>query len=744
MARENNLLLGNGEKLTRQVTVPSGGGDKTAPYSFARARRRAQSALTTVVADIATLPPAACPDDQAVARMTMHPRYLSKTDFPETLLAAVGLRAIGSRPRSVTPQRWGVKKHPDSAISEEMFVAGSRENFSNWKDQLPLWTERTRGAQELPHVEEVAPFRAVDKLRSVPSAPATVAFEIVLHNGGISHMADAFEAYARSLGADVLMNLRRTVGGLTFLPIRTAPAVIEDIAKFSFVRIARAMPSLRPIAPRITRGTSGRAVSLPPGPVLDNTLRAVVFDGGLPDDSLSAYATAIDADGVGAAVPDLQVHGLGVTSALLFGPIDPAKALQTPLCHVDHVRVLDTATTTTTDVQYYDVLVRILKYLDANPGRYAFGSLSIGPNLAVDDTDVSVWTAELDPRLAPARMLVTSAVGNDGELDAAAGLNRVQPPSDSVNMLSVGSANSQGTTWSRAPYSCVGRGRSPGLVKPDGVTFGGSDGELFMMLVPGSTPRVSGDQGTSYAGPYGLRQGIAIRAQIGPDANALITRALMIHRADPSTNSQVDVGWGRFESDPLRLITCDDEEAIVLFKGELPIGQHLRAPIPLPDSGLVGPITITATLVISPQVEPQFPGMYTQSGLEVAFRPHAERYRVTNGKRSKHPITRPFFSPKNLYGSSEYILRDDGHKWEPCRRGSLTYKRPSALLRPVFDIYHHTRENGGRSSQPRPIPYALVVGVRAPQVPDLYNKVVRSYQNVLVQLRPRVQIPVTT
>ena len=104
-------------------------------------------------------------------------------------------------------------------------------------------------------------------------------------------------------------------------------------------------------------------------------------------------------------------------------------------------------------------------------------------------------------------------------------------------------------------------------------------------------------------------------------------------------------------------------------------------------------------------------------------------------------ITRPFFSPKNLYGAAEYILREGGHKWEPCRRGSLTY-RAASLHRPCFDIYHHTRENGGRSAQPMPIPYALVVSVRAPKVPDLYNKVVRAYANLLVLLRPRIRIPI--
>lgn len=43
-----------------------------------------------------------------------------------------------------------------------------------------------------------------------------------------------------------------------------------------------------------------------------------------------------------------------------------------------------------------------------------------------------------------------------------------------------------------------------------------------------------------------------------------------------------------------------------------------------------------------------------------------------------------------------------------------------------------------------PIPYALVVSVKAPKVPDFYSRVVRAYANVLVQLRPQVRIPVVT
>jgi len=36
-----------------------------------------------------------------------------------------------------------------------------------------------------------------------------------------------------------------------------------------------------------------------------------------------------------------------------------------------------------------------------------------------------------------------------------------------------------------------------------------------------------------------------------------------------------------------------------------------------------------------------------------------------------------------------------------------------------------------------------VVSVKAPKVADLYNQVVRAYANILVPMRPRVQIPLS-
>ena len=60
-----------------------------------------------------------------------------------------------------------------------------------------------------------------------------------------------------------------------------------------------------------------------------------------------------------------------------FGDADPTKPLETPLCSVDHVRVLDAATGGNGDVMCLEVLDRILNHLDANP-NYEFINISLG------------------------------------------------------------------------------------------------------------------------------------------------------------------------------------------------------------------------------------------------------------------------------------------------------------------------------------------------------------------------------
>lgn len=111
------------------------------------------------------------------------------------------------------------------------------------------------------------------------------------------------------------------------------------------------------------------------------------------------------------------------------------------------------------------------------------------------------WTSAIDDLLSSGETLAWVAVGNGGERDARLRFNRVPVPADSVNALSIGAVDSLGAAWSRAPYRSIGPCRSPGLVKPDLVGFGGSPAEPFWVIDPDNTNRTTSAAGTSVSSP---------------------------------------------------------------------------------------------------------------------------------------------------------------------------------------------------------------------------------------------------
>lgn len=744
MPRERNFLLGNGRSLTGSIEVKKGGGDKNPPYSFSLAQKRVKTRARTIAEQVTDLPLAACPGNEVVLTVTMHPRYISKSDFPTHLLTTLGLRPIGSRSRRLKPEKWGIKKHPTDATTEEIFVAAQKTQVLNLERLVGAMTDESVGADELSHVEDISYPTGRDKLKSLGERPSTDQrlLEVVLHNQGRVNVLTSFMEYARSLGVRVDAVRSRTVGELTFVPVTSDANAAARLTDFQFLRVARSMPTLRPMSPSVIRANT--AVVIPAVDPFTQKCRALIFDGGIPAgvrDTLKPWVTLIEPSTVGPSVPAFEEHGLGVTSAFLFGPILNPRNLARPICAVDHVRVLDATMLSANDPYYFDVLDNMLKYFDAEGGDYDLVNISVGPRLPAEDEEVTLWTSSWDERLSSGDWIVTVAAGNDGDADPASGNNRIQPPSDGVNVLTVGACDSSNGTWARASYSCIGPGRRPGYRKPDGLAFGGSKKEKFPVLFTSST--IQDTEGTSFAAPYALRLAAAVKAQLGNTLDSLAIRALMIHQASNLHDLPTsEAGWGRFETDPERLITCEDHEAIVIYQGELKPKEYLRAKIPIPVNSTKGNVDIEATLVISTEVDAARASAYTRRGVDVFFRPHVEIFGPPyKGKRPQHPKTAPFLAAANLYGASESSLREEGFKWEPCRRNKVT-KQSSSLKSPCLDIYNHHRANGVASETVSKTRYALVVTVRAKRVKDFYNQVVRAYSNILIPLQPQVRIKI--
>src|SRR5438876_1012596 len=117
---KRNFLLGKGERLVEKVVGARGSGPKSHPYTLIEAQERLAPMLTKVVRGIDHLPPEACPSDRAVATLTLNPEYIAKSYFPDHLLKSLGLEAVGSRPRRVTPDKRSRGREPEETLTTEL------------------------------------------------------------------------------------------------------------------------------------------------------------------------------------------------------------------------------------------------------------------------------------------------------------------------------------------------------------------------------------------------------------------------------------------------------------------------------------------------------------------------------------------------------------------------------------------------------------------------------------------------
>lgn len=736
---KRNFLLGKGERLAEDITVRGGGGPKEAPYTFFQARQRLTPMLQRASSQIDALPDAACPNEQAVVGLTLNPEYLSKSAYPLELLRAAGVTPVGSRPRRIKPERRSRNRAPSETLTTELFVMAPRATFRNWGALLPSLAENAPGAKDLASLEEIEAPGPEDKIKGkLPDAQEAV-FEVVLHADsliGDRFVLPYFQQYLTHLGVEADFGRRFYAGGLCFLEIEAPVDLADEIATFTVVRAMREMPRLRMLRPTIRAATlPGQALILPTAPAVDPSIRVAVFDGGVPAaHPLTQWVTPLEAHGIGPAHNEFLKHGVAVSSALLFGHLDPKVPPAIPYANIDHYRVLDTDPGQNPH-ELYDVLDRIDRVLADQP--YEFVNLSLGPQLPIEDDDVHAWTAVLDDRLARTDTLAAIAVGNDGEGDALLGLNRIQVPADCVNALAVGACDTPDADWQRAAYSSVGPGRSPGLMKPDLVDFGGSLGRPFLVVGESLKPEFDATGGTSFAAPSVLRLGTGIKAHFGSGLNLLAIRTLLIHSTECADHSRQEVGWGRVPRDLATIVLCDDDTIRIVYQGTISPARYIRIPVPVPSGELTGNVSIKATLCYKTPTDPHHPGNYTRAGLELTFRPHDQKF---SRDTQLHPDSKSFFGT-TVSGMTEDELRKDAWKWENCLHATKSL-RGSSLRNPTFDLHYNARLEGRDFRPDEPLSYAMIITVKARNTLDLYDQVVRKYATQLEPIRPVVDIPI--
>ena len=556
-----NMLLGYGETLTSPVRLNQGGGPKNKPYTYEENKPVIVAQLNKVISEINSTLPLAMPEGKAVVKFVLHPAFLAKSYFPVKLLNKFSLQSIGSKAVSIKPRKNIKKKgRREEYTTACIYVSGKKENFQDFLNTLNEDKLNQSLKDDFITLENISTLTTSDKIKSFNN-DEIVAVEIALHTPNTpSGIVDAFEIFAKQNGVFVDKERSISVKGLTFIPAKASKNMALKLAEFSFLRTLRELPQLRCNDPIMLRSpTNSSPLSLPPEGAINPDLKVAVFDGGLGINNFAPWVKEYTF-GNGSTCAQLLSHGQDVTSTVLFGVMNNTKKLSVPYCNIDHYRVLD-SDINNTDIDLFDVLIRIKTVLEQT--KYDYINLSLGPRLPIDDDDVHAWTSTLEEILAKSGALCTVAVGNDGHLPES--LHRIQPPSDLVNGLSVGAATSLSDDWERCLYSCIGPGRSPGYIKPDGVAFGGHAGEPFQIYSPMSNGIVN-NAGTSFAAPLVLRQAIALSTFLQYNITPLTAKALLVHHAEPKDFSRHEIGWGRFPNDINDIIYCSDDEVKVIYQ----------------------------------------------------------------------------------------------------------------------------------------------------------------------------------
>nr|MDT0251368.1 S8 family peptidase [Endozoicomonas sp.] len=732
MARKVNYLIGKAEMLTELTAPPKMKPPGGPLYTLDESVQRLQSQLFQVISEQAELPDSVCPRDFSVCILNLHPSYIAKGHFPRTLLREMGVRSIGSKATDILPDRWTRKGPPKSCPSTSLYIAGKRKQLVDFGSKLDQMDQDTPGASELLRIwsfETVAPDSKIKSGKDVIEGYFEAGLQLI--PGSTSEfIKHSFIDYANSLGFKVNSDLAIDVSNLWFIPMEGDSESISKLALHSFVRVIRPLPLLRSFRPIVRSLPVNTEVRLPTSQPYASDVRAAILDGGLPSDhALSQWVNNYTlSDPSANDCKDGPAHGLGVTSAFLFGSLMPGEEPQRPFSYIDHHRVLDSRTNEEDPLELYRTLTHIEDILMSR--QYEFINLSLGPDLPVDDDEIHPWTALIDTYLAEGDTFLAIAAGNNGERDKEEGLCRVQVPSDCVNAVAVGAANATGSDWGRASYSATGPGRAPGRVKPDLLAFGGAPNQYFHVISDDPVARLVPTCGTSFSSPYLLRKAVGIRAILGHTISPLAIKALLVHSAERSAHDFHDVGWGKVPESINRVIESPDGVARILYQGELLPGKYLRVPLPIPSDGVKGTVKIKATCCFSTPVDPQDTSMYTKAGVEITWRP-----------KPKPAKSESFFKQTKV--ATEAELRLDAGKWESVLHAEKS-KRGSSLVEPAFEIHYMARDGGDSISGTKAptIKYAFVVSLEAPKHSDIFNDILKAYSSVLTEIQPRISTPI--
>lgn len=754
-------LLLNGEAMRVEVEpAPTGGGPKYNPFTSEEAREWLLPQIRAARVGLQELPDELRAVDRIYVEAKLLPNYLAPTYYPGALLGYIGAVPVGSR-ADAGILRTAARSRPSGTRRLILAVDDAAlERLEALVEAPGPGRSAQQAFEQIRRLEEVAAPAVSSVLRvdagKNSAGEASSLFEAVLHpravrSGGPVAIDDAtlgrWVSLVESYGGTVHDDFLRTVGGLTFVPVRVAAREAAELARFNPLRALRPMPAIRP-RPRFGLRSATRI--LPPAvadPVSDVTTVAV-FDGGVRDpDQLGLFPIpVIDLTSEPIEADDVD-HGTGVTGAVLYGLLCSGDQATQPPLPVESFRVMPPPYDPG-DLDGYWILDQIKDILAQ--GRHKLVNLSLGPTLAVeDDSEPNRWTAELDQLAWERDVVFVVAAGNDGNEDRDTGLHRVQVPADMANAISVGSCDvpAPSRPWVRAPYSSMGPGRPGNRTQPLGVQFGGVDGRMFDVLRADGTFLEA--TGTSFSAPV-VTHALADLTTRLPRVNSSVLRAFAVHFAERHRAfkaRQDEFGFGRLPLSFADAIECTPDQVHVLFVDEITRGDIAGYQLPLPRY-FTGPAKMSVTLAYASPVEPTQPTEYTSASLEVTLRPHRNMFRFSppagsddqardvdltsaeardllmgGWKSGQEPVTKTLTNTTSL---NEADLRDSG-KWETLRHYRVSFTA-GEIDNARLEVRYIARRAGALDGSPTEVPFAMLVSVSDPSASGtLYDDIAAQF-----------------
>lgn len=743
-------LIAHGELYIEPITKNFFGGLKKIPHEYLEAKKKIISDIDRINASIQENQELFL--DEKIVCVRMEPKFEAKSYVPNQLLTDDNMNIVGGRKYSFQDNMSQAQeaklyflKTNDIGIKSirDTLYYGLKDNIKSWRN-------------EIGSVHSIDLLLPEEKIMGFPDNWESGSVEVVLHPIISEHkeMLKLFYSISGILKENT--HVKTYNDGLTFI---SAKCSREELDKLKSINPLRAIHPLGPIriAP-IRMKPGGDAPTLLQTSMI-STIKVGVFDGGA-DNSIPLLNGHVNTIDCVTTLPEVDYlsHGNAVCGIVLHGNLagkSKKDILQMPSVFVESFRVLPNIDNE--DYELYEAIDAIEDIVNRYRNVKLF-NLSFGPNGAIVDDSINRFTYVLDKLTYEVseneiNPLFCVAVGNDGDLCEP--LNRIQSPGDLVNGLGVGSYTfkSDGSKM-RAPYSCVGKGREGGKVKPDFLEFGGSFERPFVLV--GSQPNTLAlSIGTSFASPLSVHKIGKLMAQ-SESIVPHIGRTLLIHNSMFDQNlSRDEQGYGFCIENFEDILLCTDKKVTILYEGYLVPKQTVKLPIFSPKINLVkGNVRIswTITTIVSPYANDA--DAYTNNCIEEVFIPHdmtfsyTKRDKITNKLidskkinidipmnlkivetmlqdgyvRSELPVSS---STKRIWNETD--LRSKDLKWDTVIKKNKSMKG-SSLQNPFLTL--HALDRNGFNSQN--IHYYVAVTIEARSYNgSLYDSVLQNYQNLI-------------